>query len=216
LKKSQKKRLQFARLHISKDQNFWNSILWSDESKFNIFGSDGRIRCWRKKNEALKMKNLNPTVKHNGGSVLIWGCLSSKGTGRHEFVEGIMNQYYYQGILSRNLVQSAVKLGLGRRFTFQQDNDPKHTAKTTSEYFTKNKIKLLPWPPQSPDLNPIEHLWDQIEREIRKFNISSKNDLKNRISEIWNMDPKISENLVNSMEKRLQAVIAAKGGPTSY
>lgn len=212
-----KKRLAFAKEHVNKNQNFWDSILWSDESKYNIFGSDGRARVWRKSGEALQMRNLNPTVKHGGGSVMIWGCFSSAGTGNHEFVDGIMNQHMYQGILDRNVKQSATKLCLGRRYIFQQDRDPKHTAKTTWEFFKKNKIKVLEWPPQSPDLNPIEHLWDHIERTIRKSEISSKQSLKTAISDAFQtVTPEVTRKLVESMGRRCQAVISARGGPTRY
>lgn len=135
------KRVKFARDHISKPQTFWDSILWTDESKFNVFGSDGRRRVWRYPKEALNPKNLNPTVKHGGGSVMVWGCMASSGAGKMEFVDGIMDQYKYQGILDRNIQESVRKLGLGRRFVFQQDNDPKHSAKSTMEYFKKKKFR---------------------------------------------------------------------------
>lgn len=211
------KRMQFARKYICKDESFWDSILWSDESKYNVFGSDGRKRVWRYPNEALKLKNLNPTVKHGGGSVMVWGCMASNGAGRMEFVQGIMDQYKYQGILNRNLKQSVTDLGLGRRFIFQQDNDPKHSAKSTTEFFKIQKISKLDWPPQSPDLNPIEHLWDHIEREIRKEGFSGISGLESRIKTVWKaISPDVTRNLVRSMPRRLEAVIKANGGPTKY
>lgn len=216
-KTNMKKRLKFAKEHLNKDQAFWDKVLWSDESKFNIFGSDGRIKVWRKKKEALKMKNLNPTVKHGGGSAMVWGCFSSSGPGKMEFVETTMNQHVYQGIIDRNVKSSAAKLKLGRRFIFQQDKDPKHTAKSTWAFFKTQKITVLDWPPQSPDLNPIEHLWDHIEREIRKTPISNKNEVKRRLSEAWETTPpEVTTTLVNSMRSRCIAVIEAKGGPTRY
>lgn len=216
-KKNQKKRLDFARLHASKDISFWKSILWSDESRYKVFGSDGRLRVWRKPLQSLKMQNLNPTVKHGGGSCMVWGCMAFSGAGKLEFIEGIMNQIYYQDILSRNLKESVRKLRLGRRYIFQQDNDPKHKSKSTMEYFLKNKINVLDWPPQSPDLNPIEHLWDHVEKEIRKHQITSKQDLKIRIQEAWDAIPEdVTKNLVESMPRRLLAVVAAHGGPTRY
>ena len=62
---------------------------------------------------------------------------------------------FYVDILDRNLKSSAKKLSLGSNFVFQQDNDPKHTAKKTQTFFDENAINVLEWPAQSPDLDPI-------------------------------------------------------------
>ena len=80
------------------------------------------------------------------------------GVGRLVAIEGKMNAAKYRVILEENLFQSAQDLRLGRRFTFQQDNDPQHTAKITKEWLQKNSVTILDWPSQSLDLNPTEHL----------------------------------------------------------
>ncbi|GFV18606.1 transposable element Tcb2 transposase [Trichonephila clavipes] len=67
-----KKRLDFAKTHELKTDNFWKKVIFSDESKFNTFGSDGLRTVWRRPNTALDPKNLRPTVKHGGGSVMVW------------------------------------------------------------------------------------------------------------------------------------------------
>lgn len=78
-------------------------------------------------------------------------------------------------------------------------------------------MTVLDWPPQSPDLNPIEHLWDHIEREIRKTPIPNKTELQKRIIEAWNAtSPEVTGHLVDSMNRRCTAVLEAKGGPTRY
>ncbi len=76
-----KARLEFARAHADKDEDYWDSILWSDETKINVFGTDGFKTVWRRKGEEYKEKCLVPTVKHGGGSVLMWGCMSAAGVG---------------------------------------------------------------------------------------------------------------------------------------
>ncbi|GFW89396.1 transposable element Tcb2 transposase [Trichonephila clavipes] len=124
-----KKRLKFAKTHQLKTDNFWKKVIFSDESKFNIFGSDGRRTVWRKPNTALDPKNLRPTVKHGGGSVMVWGCMASNGVGNLVFIDGIMDHKLYIDILNNNLKESAKKLGLDGNFIFQQDNDHKHTAR---------------------------------------------------------------------------------------
>ncbi len=66
-------------------------ILWSDETKINVFGTDGFKTVWHRKGEEYKGKCMVPTVKHGGGSVLMWGCMSAAGVGELHFIDGIMN-----------------------------------------------------------------------------------------------------------------------------
>ena len=61
---------------------YWKKILWTDETKINLFGSDGIQKIWRKPHEEYKEKCMVPTVKHGGGSVLVWGCMGTQGVGR--------------------------------------------------------------------------------------------------------------------------------------
>ncbi len=93
-----KARLEFARAHADKDEDYWDSILWSDETKINVFGTDGFKTVWRRKGEEHKEKCMVPTVKHGGGSVLMWGCMSAAGVGggaafhwwHHEFTNVLL------------------------------------------------------------------------------------------------------------------------------
>lgn len=214
---NKKKRVAFAKDYVNKPNSFWNQVIFSDESKFNLFGSDGRQIVWRKKNTELQPKNLQATVKHGGGSVMVWGCFSASGVGNLVFIDGIMNQYTYIDILEHNLQISADKMGLSMNFCFQQDNDPKHTARSVQAWLASNVPNQLKTPPQSPDLNPIENLWSELERRIRKHTISNKNDLKNALQIEWNqIDTQTTQKHVNSMHKRLNAVLISKGNATKY
>jgi len=171
---SKKKRLDFVKAHINKGIDFWKSVLFSDESKFNIFGSDGRVMVWRKPNKQMDCKNLYPTVKHGGGNVLVWGCMSVTGVGKLVFIDGIMDQHIYLNILRNNLHASVEKLNIGNLFIFQQDNDPKHTSKKVKEWLLYRVPKQFNTPPQSPDMNPIEHLWDEIDRRLKIIKLETK------------------------------------------
>ena len=122
----------WARKHLSRPKEFCTTILWSDESKFNIFGLDGRQTVWRQKHEAMKRECLKVTVKHSGGSIMVWGCMSANGLGNLVRIEDNMYEEQYEKILDENIKQSAKKLKM-RSFIFQQDIDSKHTAGNINE-----------------------------------------------------------------------------------
>ncbi len=104
---------------------------------------------------------------------------------------------------------------------FQQDNASCHKAQIISDWFLEhdNEFNLLKWPPQSPDLHPLEHLWDVVEREILIMDVQPTN-LQQLCDDIMSIWTKISEecfqHLVKSMPRRIKAVLKAKGGPTCY
>ena len=165
----------------------------------------------------LKRKLDSYTVKYGGASVSVWGCISAKGVGNLVFIDGIMDHKMYINILKDNLSSSAEKMGLNNDWIFVQNNDPKHSAWNTQMWILYNTPKNLNIPPQSPDINPIEHVWDYLEKKIRNRKISSKEDLKRALLEEWSTIPSsYTAKLVNSMQRRLQAIIRAKGSPTKY
>lgn len=210
-------RLRFANEHVSETSEYWNSVIFADESKFNIFGSDGMSYVWRKPNKELNKENLKPTMKHGGGSVMVWACMSAAGTGRLTFIETTMDKFKYLQILKDNLLQSAEDLGIKSDFRFYQDNDPKHKAGIVQSWLIYNCPHLMTPPPQSPDLNVIENLWSILETNIRKHKISNKNDLKEALKTEWtNISPDITKKLVTSMQNRLKSVIDNKGYHTKY
>lgn len=142
-KANRDKRIAFAKKHISEPGDFWKKVIISDESKFNIFGSDGQCYVWRKPNSELLPQNTIPTVKHGGGFVLVWGCMSANGVGNLVFIDGIMDKMKYLDILKKIFKQSVQKLNLGSSFIFQQDNDPKRTAKIVKLWLLYNcKMQL--------------------------------------------------------------------------
>ncbi len=99
---------------------------------------------------------------------------------------------------------------------FQQDNAPCHKAQIISDWFLEhdNEFSLLKWPPQSPDLNPIENLWDVVEREIYIMDVQPTNLLQlcDAIMSIWtNISEECFQHLVESIPRRIKAVLKAKG-----
>ena len=117
------------------------------------------IMLWRKKREACKLKITFPTVKHEGGSIMLWGCFAAGGTGVLHKIDGIMREENDVDILKQHLKTSVRKLKLGRKWVFQMDNDLKHTSQVVAKWLKDNKVKVLEWTSQSPDLHPIENVW---------------------------------------------------------
>uniref|UniRef100_A0A8C6KDX3 Transposase Tc1-like domain-containing protein n=1 Tax=Nothobranchius furzeri TaxID=105023 RepID=A0A8C6KDX3_NOTFU len=216
-KKNVRARLNFAKKHLNDCQDFWENTLWTDETKVELFGRQMSRYIWRRSNTAFQTKNIIPTVKYGGGSVMVWGCFAASGTGRLAVINGTMNSTVYQNILKENVRPSVRQLKLKRSWVLQQDNDTKHTSKSTSEWLNNNKMKTLEWPSQSPDLNPIEMLWHDLKKAVHARKPSNKAELQQFCKDEWaKIPPERCKRLVASYHKRLIAVIAAKGGPASY
>ncbi|KAG2461535.1 TCB1 transposase, partial [Polypterus senegalus] len=213
-------RLEFAKRHLKDSQTMRNKILWSDETKIELFGVNARRHVWRKPGTAHHQANTIPTVKHGGGSIMLWGCFSAAGTGRLVRIKGKITAAMYRDILDENLLQSTLDPRLVRRFIFQQDNDPKHTAKISKEWLQDNSVNVLEWPSQSPDLNLIEHLWRDLKMSVHRLYPSNLMELERCCKEEW---AKLAKDrcakLVASYSKDWtyrKAVIAAKGASTKY
>lgn len=148
---------------------------------------------------------------------MVWGCMAASGVGELVFIDDKMDKYCYKNILQNNLQKSADNLGIGGDYYFQQDNDPKHTAEIVRLWILYNTPHTLKTPPQSPDLNPVENLWDTLERRIRRHHISSKTQLKQVLLEEWqHIGQSVTQTLVHSMPARLTEVIRRKGWATRY
>ncbi|KAG2457009.1 TC1A transposase, partial [Polypterus senegalus] len=210
-------RVEFAKRHLKDSQTMRNKSFWSDETKIELFGVNARHHFWRKPGNAHHQANTIPTVKHGGGSIMLWGCFSAAGTRRLVRIKRKMTAAMYRDILDENLLQSALDLRLGQRFIFQQDNDPKHTAKISKEWLQDNSVNVLECPSQSPDLNPIEHLWRDLKMAVHQCFPSNLMELERCCKEEWvKLAKDICAKLVASYSKRLEAVIAAKGASTKY
>lgn len=215
-KKNQKARLDFAKKYQHWTPEQWAKVLFSDESKFNLFGSDGKKYVRRPKNTRYDSRYQIPTVKHGGGSVMVWGAMSSQGVGPLHKIEGIMDKVMYRDIMAEKMLPYS-RRKMPKNWIFQQDNDPKHKSKLVQGFLKGRKVKLLDHPAQSPDLNPIENLWDTLGRHVGTKKHSNKDDLWRTLQEEWEKIPKdYVKRLVDSMPRRCAAVIAAKSMATKY
>jgi hypothetical protein len=126
-----------------KPPSFWKRVIWSDETKVNLFGSDGKSQVWRRCGEAYENKTTKKTVKHGNGRIIFWGCVSHSGLGNLVILEENLTGARYVKLLQENLLASAEKMSLGSDFVFQQDNDPKHRSRLAKNFFEENKIKVM-------------------------------------------------------------------------
>lgn len=219
-KQNIKKRLKFALEHRSWTVDDWKKVLWTDESKYEIFGTKRKMYVRRRVGERYLPECIQSTVKHGGGNIMVWGSISAAGPGKIIRINGIMDKKKYHQILIHHGIPSGLRL-IGRGFVYQEDNDPKHSSHLCRNYLARKEeagvIRVLKWPPQSPDLNPIEQIWDHIDRNIDKSVITSEDTLWEEVKTKWNeITPKIALEYIQTMPERLAAVINNKGGHTKY
>ena len=212
-------RFQWAKEHVFWKKEDWDKVLFSDEVRISIFGSDGVRYVRRRVGEANLPECTVPTMKHPV-SIMVWGCMSRNRVGRLQILDGIVNaDKYINTVLQPKLLSSVRDIfGDGAPFTFQQDGAPCHTAKKCMQWFRTHNVSVLKWPGNSPDLNPIENLWARLKRLVGKKHPSNKQELISAIISSWFhvIDSKDLAALVDSMPARCQAVIDAKGFPTRY
>lgn len=125
--RNRRARLEFAQEKINWTVGKWKTVLFSDESKFNLKGSDGMKTVRRPPNERFNPRFCKTTYKHGLGSIMVWGCFSGQGIGPIHKIDGIMDRFQYKDIMEQVMLPYAED-EMPLRWIFQHDNDPKHTA----------------------------------------------------------------------------------------
>ncbi len=214
--KNRKRRLQFAQVHQNWTIEDWKNVAWSDESRFLLRHSDGRVKIWHKEHESMDPSCLVSTVQFGGGDVMVRAIFSWWTSGHLVPIEHLLNTIVYLSIVADHIHPFMTTVNPSFDGYFQQDNAPCHKAQIISDWFLKhdNEFTLLKWPPQSP-----EYLWDVVEWEIRFMDVQSTNlwQLRDAIMSIWtNISEECFQHLVESMLRKFKAVLKAKEGPTRY
>ena len=146
--------------------------------------------------------------------------MSWVGVGNFYCIDGNMNAEVYLDILNSQLLDTIDKQGLDEaEVIFQYDNDPKHTSALVQGWLGRQDFSVMGWPPQSPDLNPIEHLWNKVDKRLRLSGNSptSRHDLWEKIQVVWqSIEVEFVRKLILTMPERAVDLLAAKGGYTHW
>ena len=141
-------------------------MLFSDESRFRLTRCDGRLRVWARIGERHREGLVQEVDRFGGGSDMVWAGISFNTRTDLVNVPGRMNAArYIEDILANHVVPAGALID--PRFLFQHDNARPHIAGQTIQFLRDHQIPVMVWPALSPDLNPIENLWDKLDRKIR-------------------------------------------------
>lgn len=212
-------RLRFAREHVNWTHEQWAKVLFTDECRIALRAPDGRERVWRRRGERYLPITTTQTVSFHGGSIMVWGGVSSDARTELVAIDNRLNATrYIEEILQEHVMPYSGFIGFDD-FLLMHDNARPHVAQSVHAYLQEAGIRTLQWPARSPDLNPIEHIWDMLKRKIRSGPNPPQNltELRNAALAAWEAIPQVNiKNIIQSMSDRLQAVIRARGGNTRY
>lgn len=209
-------RTDWTRQHARWTQLQWYSVLFTDEPRFCLRRGDGRERVYRRRGERYADACVRQVDRYGGGSVMVWGGITFQNRTELVIVDGNLNsQRYCDEILAPVVVPF---FNANRRISLlQQDNARCHTARITTDFLAEEHIEVLPWPALSPDLSPIEHLWDALDRRVRLRQPATLRQLTAILREEWNnIDQVEIQTLIRSMRRRCIATRDANGGHTRY
>jgi transposase len=198
------KRLEWAREHLNDD---WSRTLFSDETSFQLFRNT--ITQWYKHSRPIRR------VPKNRQKIHMWGAFCASGKTNVFCFSETMNAPFYVDILKKQLPE--VRKMMGDDWTFQHDNDPKHTSRLAKEFLEENVPAVIGWPSNSPDLNPIENLWGIIKRNVEERKPKNLEELQVFMTEEWDRIPsEVYKNLIDTMPARCQQIIDVEGDRIKY
>lgn len=216
LPRHRRARLAWCRRYLRYTQNDWAGVLFTDESRFHLDSFDGRQRVYRRPGERFSDACVIQRNAWGGGSVMVWGGMTTHGRTPLVVIDGNLTGVRYRDIVIQQHVLPFIN-GQQRHVTLQQDNARPHIAHVVMDFLRQNNVDVLPWPAVSPDLSPIEHAWDEMERRLRSRPNPPQTlqELGQELVRIWNNIPQACfGTLVRSMSRRCQACINANGGHT--
>jgi hypothetical protein len=174
---------------------------------------------YRRPGERYLQCNFVPNLNYGGGSVMVWSAISVQGRTELVSLRGARMKAarYITDILDPHVIP--YDPFIGQNFVYMHDNARPHTARIVQEYLRETETPVMEWPARSPDLNPIEHVWDTLQRRVleRRMVFRTRQQLEVVLVEEWhNIPQEYIVNLYESMLHRMEAVIQARGGSTRF
>ncbi|UYV66921.1 Transposase [Cordylochernes scorpioides] len=192
----------------------WHRVVFSDESRFCLSSDSRRVRVWRRRGERSNPAAIveRPTVRQRG--IMVWGAIAYDSRSPLLRIQGTMTAQRYVDDVLRPVTLPYLQ-GVPNAL-YQQDNARPHTARISQQALLD--VQMLPWPPYSPDLSPIEHVWDIIGRRLHALpQPRSEDELWQMVEREWRAIPQDAiRTLIDSLPRRVAACIAVRGGPTCY
>jgi transposase len=215
-------RKKWAQEKLGWDMTNWSRVIWTDEATVEIGKESRAIRVWRRAGERYKESCLAPTFKSGRQSLMVWGCMAYGRLGPLIRIPKDQKKAinYINLVLAGPLWDVYSELYEERGVVkVVEDGAPVHTAMISRKFRTDHHIDTLEHPAQSPDVNPIEHVWKHLKVMVNKRLVRPRNleELWEALSEEWaKIDIEFINRLVESMPNRVQAVYSTQGGPTKY
>ena len=208
-------RLRWCECHRQLTAEDWASVLFSDESSFNVNHSERHSLVYRRKNERFDQNKISERTNKGYGSVMVWGGIIGDRKTQLIRIDGRMTAEIY---ITHILTDNVVPLCSNNNVSFMQDNAPIHNANVTRTFLDDHNIELLDWPAISPDLNPIEHVWAFMKKELQKREkCHNSDDLFQTLNDIWNsISPQFIAKLTGSMQRRIESTMESNGGHIKY
>ena len=211
-------RRAFCRRHVRWTRHQWSQVLFSDESRFTMNHNDGRLRVWRRPGQRFIDATVQEKVAFGGGSVMVWGAFNLHHRTPLYHVHCNLNGLRYRDEILRPLAVPTLQQ-IGPMVVYQDDNAHPRRARVVNDFLQQFGVNRMEWPACSPDLNPTENLWDELDRKVRSNNPPPRDaqHLLQMLQAEWQALPqRIFTNLVNSMRTRCVECQNSHGGYTHY